>query len=265
MANHPSSPPSTTSTSSSATPSATATAAPASSGAQLHNASIAGIATGLAAGAVAILLLTLYLQRRKRAGLYPFAPKRTSAAVFPESAWLYDPARTPKEGPASEQGSPHHTPNPSTAMLVPAQQQGETPVVPVRNARRYSPVPAPREGAVELGDSAPPSPSLLGVHARSTEPLLATSGLALTTDEAAAGDRRSQSGERGHSTSPSGRRGGGAGSSSGSPGPGRGRGRSFGGVRAVDGRPMSSIDEDTVSARQGLLQPPYRPDLRHSS
>nr|POE63099.1 hypothetical protein CFP56_04002 [Quercus suber] len=63
---------------------------------QLKNASVAGIATGAAAGVVLILLLTIFLLRRRARGQTPFRPRRShppsssrgSKRVFPEGLAL---------------------------------------------------------------------------------------------------------------------------------------------------------------------------------
>ncbi|KAK4541956.1 hypothetical protein LTR36_007156 [Oleoguttula mirabilis] len=255
---------SSSSSASSATPSTSGAALPHSGPGQLKNASIAGIATGVAAGAVAFFLIALYLLRRRSQGKSPFGPrgsqrssKRGSRRIFPEVAWLYDPAMTPKEQPGSERGSPHHTPNQSTSMLVADQERaGAGAGMSGRNPSAYSLIPAPREGAVEMA-SAPYSPPM---HpARSSSPLLAP-GTAISTDD--------DSSRRSNSASPPGRRG-----DSRSPerrkGP-KGR-KSFGNSRTDLTRPMSAIHEEqmmprpSIDARSGLLQPPYKPSLRHST
>lgn len=248
---------SSASSSSIATPSVSAAAATSSGNGQLKNASVAGIATGAAAGFAVIFLLALFLLRRRSAGKSPFGPrgsqrssKRGSRRIFPEVAWLYDPAMTPKNQPASEQGSPHHSPNQSTAMLV-SEQQREGAGMSGRNPSAYSLIPEPRDGAIEMA-SAPPSPAM---HpARSSSPLLAP-GTALSTND--------DPSRRSNSASPSGRSG------SRSPEGRKGR-RSFGNSRTDLTRPMSAIYEEvpprsSIDARAGLLKPPHIPNLRHST
>ena len=60
----------------------------------ISNASVAGIASGLAAGAVLVSLAGLYLYRRKKQGKPLFGPRgsqRSTGSYYPKSAWLYDP------------------------------------------------------------------------------------------------------------------------------------------------------------------------------
>lgn len=77
----------------------------------ISNASVAGIAAGLSAGAVLIALGGLYLYRQRKRGKAPFGPRgsqrsRGSGRVYPEVAWLYDPRMTPEGSPShSRRGS----------------------------------------------------------------------------------------------------------------------------------------------------------------
>lgn len=99
---------------SSSTANATA-APPATSDAKLPNNAIAGVATGVTAGAVLFLLAVVYFLRRRQQqqsgsnkpffSFLPFLGGRKrrgaaseKAAVYPEVAWIYDPTRTPPNG-----------------------------------------------------------------------------------------------------------------------------------------------------------------------
>ena len=234
-----------TSFSSTSTPSATAIP---SSGGQLKNASVAGIATGLAAGAVLFMLAGIYLYRRRQQGKpIPFfgarggsrgsqrSSKRGSKRIFPEVAWLYDPSRTPREG------SP------------PPQEDRERGQEMEMGHSRYgsaaSLVPEPRDGAIEL-PSAPNSPPQ-----RPSSPLL--------SPPMGGGRDRSPENRR---SSDSASRSGGRRSGSGSPS-GRKSRQSF--SRPDLQRPMSAIWEEpprpSVDARTGLLAPGTRNVQRHST
>ncbi|KAK3650665.1 hypothetical protein LTR56_006070 [Elasticomyces elasticus] len=214
---------------STATPSATIAAS--SGGGQLKNASVAGIATGLAAG--------MYILRRRQQGKpLPFfgakgsrgsqrSSKRGSKRIFPEVAWLYDPARSPKDAEAPREGM-------------------ETEMQEDRHFSTASLIPEPREGAVEIGP-APDSPPQ-----RPSSPLLAPLGRA----ESPRDPRRNS-----HSPSSYGRRSG-----SGSP-----VGRRHLSGTDLTARPMSSIYEEhpprpSMDARTGLLAPGSAMNMqRHST
>ncbi|KXT01941.1 hypothetical protein AC578_2562 [Pseudocercospora eumusae] len=133
---------STTSSVAAATSTAAPTAAPAP---RLANASIAGIATGVAAGAVVLLMGALFLWRRRQQGKAPFARKTSqrSGRVYPEVAWLYDPAPSPP--PEGEMQDRHA---PESALLNP--QGGATEMTPMASA----------PGTPELGPARPESPLL---------------------------------------------------------------------------------------------------------
>ncbi|KAK3706620.1 hypothetical protein LTR37_012629 [Vermiconidia calcicola] len=112
----------------------------------IDNASVAGIASGLSAGAVLVALAGLFFYRRRKQGKPLFGKQGSqrsagSGRVYPEVAWLYDPVMS----------------------------RGDTP----RHSRRNSGVdmiPTPRGGSAEMGtDSA--SPNLR--PARPSSPLLA--------------------------------------------------------------------------------------------
>ncbi|KAK4963294.1 hypothetical protein LTR10_000922 [Elasticomyces elasticus] len=228
---------SSSSVTSTATPSATIAAS--SGGGQLKNASVAGIATGLAAGAVLFLLAGMYILRRRQQGKpLPFfgakgsrgsqrSSKRGSKRIFPEVAWLYDPARSPRDAEAPREGM-------------------ETEMQEDRHFSTASLIPEPREGAIEIGP-APDSPPQ-----RPSSPLLAPLGRA----ESPRDPRRNS-----HSPSSYGRRSG-----SGSP-----VGRRHLSGTDLTARPMSSIYEEhaprpSMDARTGLLAPGSAMNMqRHST
>ncbi|EMD01150.1 hypothetical protein BAUCODRAFT_199488 [Baudoinia panamericana UAMH 10762] len=232
-----------TSFSSTAPPTTSVTTA-STNGGQLKNASIAGIATGVAAGAVLLILAGAYLFRRRQLGKPLFGrggSRRSNGSggkrVFPEVAWLYDPRMSPRQGSPTREveeraGLAHasHSRNNSSSSM--------------------NHIPEPREGVAELA-SAPASPQL---HPRPTSPLLAP----------AAPYVRGQSPQgRPRSGSASPRR-------SGSSSPGGRRSRSsFGASRTDLSRPMSAIYEEpprpSVDARQGLLAPESINTQRHSA
>ena len=162
--------------------------------------------------------------------------KRGSKRIFPESAWLYDPVRTPRDG----------SPPPQTEQAA-AMAGGRS-----RAHSAASLIPEPREGAVELA-SAPPSPPL---HPQPSSPLLAPV----------------MSGARGGSPGSSPRRSSGSASPrrSGSQSPTGRRPRSSMGASRTDlTRPMSAIWEEpsrpSSEVRQGLLAPGNVNFQRHST
>ncbi|KAI5367350.1 hypothetical protein Slin15195_G024770 [Septoria linicola] len=118
----------TTSTRSSSTASATdssaTTLAPtANTGNQLRQGSIAGIATGVTAGVVLILLTALLLARRRQQGKPFFGAMQRSTSkrsnrAYPEVAWLYDPATTPPRT------SENHSRAESGISLLPSTYEG---------------------------------------------------------------------------------------------------------------------------------------------
>ncbi|KAK3071632.1 hypothetical protein LTR53_008274 [Teratosphaeriaceae sp. CCFEE 6253] len=239
-------------TSTTATPSTTA-AAPQGLAHPLKNASVAGIATGLAAGAVLFALAALFLYRRRQQGKpLPFfgaggrgartgsqrSSKRGSRRIFPEVAWLYDPSRTPREG----------SPPPPRADREGERGQ-EMEMAHSRHESAASLIPEPRAGAIEL-PPAPHSPQL-----RASDPLLSPPMV---------GSSRDESPGRGSSDSAS--RSGGRRSGSGSP-VGRKSRASF--SRPDPTRPMSLIWEEppraSMDARTGLLAPGTRSVQRHST
>lgn len=57
----------------------------------IENKAIAGIVSGVTAGAVLIIIGVVFLLRRRQQGKRPFEHRK----VYPEVAWLYDPAPTP--------------------------------------------------------------------------------------------------------------------------------------------------------------------------
>lgn len=57
----------------------------------LENRAIAGVVSGVTAGTVLIIIAVVFLLRRRQQGKRPFAHRK----VYPEVAWLYDPAPTP--------------------------------------------------------------------------------------------------------------------------------------------------------------------------
>lgn len=211
------------------------------SGGSLPDASVAGIASGIAAAAVVGLLVCAFLWRRRKQGKVPFhqhpskssSSKRTSQHIFPESAWLYDPKVTPHDGFRSPQDGPGHGEDLSSINLI----------------------PHPRDGVLEMS-SAPQSPPL---HpARPSSPLLAPELVGLERTENPQGRRKSGSAFR------NGRR-----SSSQSLG-GRKRARSSVRNSRTDlTRPMSAIYEEpyrpSIDGRQALLAPLDRPPQRHST
>ncbi|KAK3073005.1 hypothetical protein LTR53_005778 [Teratosphaeriaceae sp. CCFEE 6253] len=244
-------------TSTTATPSTTAAAASQGLAHPLKNASVAGIATGLAAGAVLFALAALFLYRRRQQGKpLPFfgaggrgartgsqrSSKRGSRRIFPEVAWLYDPSRTPREG------SP---PPPRTEADREGQRERgqEMEMAHSRHESAASLIPEPRAGAIELSP-APHSPQL-----RASDPLLSPPMV---------GSGRDESPGRGSSDSAS--RSGGRRSGSGSP-VGRKSRASF--SRPDPTRPMSLIWEEpprpSMDARTGLLAPGTRSVQRHST
>lgn len=223
--------------STSAAPSATSAAA--SSTSQLADASVAGIASGLVAGAVVLFLIGLWLWRQRGQGKLPFSRKKTSSCpsgqrsgkrYFPESAWLYDPVRTPHN--ASSPPEAHHDRSHPVESVNPQ----------MASTANLIAVPEPRKGVVELA-SAPPSPPL---DPRASSPLLAS-----IAPLPRAG---SPEGRKSGSRSP--RRKGGNGSEA----PGGRRSRGSLAVSCADlQRPMSAIWEEPSrpenEVRQGLLDP----------
>ncbi|TKA36558.1 hypothetical protein B0A54_13560 [Friedmanniomyces endolithicus] len=149
-----------------------------SSTGQLKNASVAGIATGLAAAFVLFTLAAIYLYRRHQQGKpFPFLSSssssggrlsrlarsrgtntnRDSQRAFPESAWLYDPARTPPRT-----GSPPPRLPPLEHEMQQDRHFSSSTTLGLGtgegSASEVLLIPEPREGAVELGGSAPGSP-----------------------------------------------------------------------------------------------------------
>ncbi|TKA44213.1 hypothetical protein B0A54_04980 [Friedmanniomyces endolithicus] len=141
---------------------------------QLKNASVAGVATGLAAAFVLFTLAAIYLYRRHQQGKpLPFFSSssgrfsrlarsrgtnnnRDSQRAFPESAWLYDPARTPPRN-----GSPPPQLPPLEHEMQEDRHFSSSTLglgVGEGSASEMLLIPEPREGAVELGGSAPNSP-----------------------------------------------------------------------------------------------------------
>ncbi|KAK0347100.1 hypothetical protein LTR91_012916 [Friedmanniomyces endolithicus] len=300
----------------STTPTPSTTPLPATSSSttgQLKNASVAGVATGLAAAFVLFTLAAIYLYRRHQQGKpLPFFSSssgrfsrlarsrgtnnnRDSQRAFPESAWLYDPARTPPRN-----GSPPPQLPPLEHEMQEDRHFSSSTLglgVGEGSASEMLLIPEPREGAVELGGSAPNSPPR-GV----SSPLLALptatsrgggggrrgsgSGIGIGGGAAGAGagaglgisgaaaraesppasqqDRRRRSGSPSSGSGSWGRR-----STSQSPTPGRrSRGNSLGvGSRTDLTRPMSAIWEEAplrggggggggfVDDRTGLLAP----------
>ncbi|KAK0803376.1 hypothetical protein LTR75_007958 [Friedmanniomyces endolithicus] len=263
---------------------------------QLKNASVAGIATGLAAAFVLFTLAAIYLYRRHQQGKpLPFFSSssssggrfsrlarsrgsknnRDSQRAFPESAWLYDPARTPPRT-----GSPPPQLPPLEHEMQEDRHFSSSTLglgVGEGSASQMLLIPEPREGAVELGGSAPNSPPQ-----GFSSPLLALptattrggsggrrgsgSGIGIGGGAAGAGagaglgisgtraesppsqDRRRRSGSPSSGSGSWGRR-----STSQSPTPGRrSRGNSLGvGSRTDLTRPMSAIWEELPSRGGG--------------
>ncbi|KAF7192850.1 hypothetical protein HII31_05833 [Pseudocercospora fuligena] len=166
---------STTSSIAAATSTAAPTAAPAP---QLKNASIAGIATGVAAGAVVVLMGAFFLWRRRQQGKAPFARKTSqrSGRVYPEVAWLYDPAPSPP--PEGEMQDRHAS---ERALLNP--QGGATEMTPMASA----------PGTPELRPARPESPLLPPVMpaARGHSPGGSPSGSNRSSLGSSSGGRRS--------------------------------------------------------------------------
>ncbi|KAK0925183.1 hypothetical protein LTR91_012532 [Friedmanniomyces endolithicus] len=283
-------------TSTAPTPSATLLPSTSSSTGQLKNASVAGIATGLAAAFVLFTLAAIYLYRRHQQGKpLPFFSSssssggrfsrlarsrgsknnRDSQRAFPESAWLYDPPRTPPRT-----GSPPPQLPPLEHEMQEDRHFSSSTLglgVGEGSASQMLLIPEPREGAVELGGSAPNSPPQ-----GFSSPLLALptattrggsggrrgsgSGIGIGGGAAGAGagaglgisgtraesppsqDRRRRSGSPSSGSGSWGRR-----STSQSPTPGRrSRGNSLGvGSRTDLTRPMSAIWEELPSRGGG--------------
>ncbi|EME82912.1 uncharacterized protein MYCFIDRAFT_211194 [Pseudocercospora fijiensis CIRAD86] len=166
---------STTSSIAAATSTAAPTAAPSP---QLANASIAGIATGVAAGAVLTLMAAFFLWRRRQQGKPPFARKSSqrSAPVYPEVAWLYDP--TPSPPPEGEMQDGHAS---ERALLNP--QGGAAEMTPLASA----------PGTPELRPARPESPLLPPVMpaARRRSPGASPSGSNRSSIGSSSGGRRS--------------------------------------------------------------------------
>ncbi|KAK0316782.1 hypothetical protein LTR01_000533 [Friedmanniomyces endolithicus] len=297
-----------------------------SSTGQLKNASVAGIATGLAAAFVLFTLAAIYLYRRHQQGKpFPFLSSssssggrlsrlarsrgtntnRDSQRAFPESAWLYDPARTPPRT-----GSPPPRLPPLEHEMQQDRHFSSSTTLGLGtgegSASEVLLIPEPREGAVELGGSAPGSPvrgaasPLLALPTATSRgggggrrgsgsgigigggaggagagagAGLGISGAAARADSPPASqqDRRRRSGSPSSGSGSWGRR-----STSQSPTPGRrSRGNSLGvGSRTDLTRPMSAIWEEApsrggggfVDDRTGLLAPISGGDLaRHST
>ena len=88
----------------------------------LPNASVAGIASGLCAGAVMVALGAFYLHRRRKQGkpiLGRWGSQRSAASgPYPQVAWLYDPKMSPP-------GSPGHSRSGSGAEANLLPREGE--------------------------------------------------------------------------------------------------------------------------------------------
>ncbi|KXT15701.1 hypothetical protein AC579_141 [Pseudocercospora musae] len=166
---------STTSSIAAATSTAAPTAAPTP---QLANASVAGIATGVAAGAVVVLMGAFFLWRRRKQGKAPFARKTSqrSERVYPEVAWLYDPAPSPP--PEGEMQDRHAS---ERALLNP--RSVATEMTPMISA----------PGTPELTPARPESPLLPPVMpaARGRSPAGSTSGSNRSSAGSSSGGRRS--------------------------------------------------------------------------
>lgn len=119
---------SNTISSTSSSPSSTSTNAPPtdSNSSRLENNAVAGIATGVTAGAVLIILAVVFFLRRRQQGKPFFGPRasqrsKTSGRAYPEIAWLYDPAPTPPNEPSSS----HHQREESASSLLPQVREPE--------------------------------------------------------------------------------------------------------------------------------------------
>ncbi|KAF2170034.1 hypothetical protein M409DRAFT_51806 [Zasmidium cellare ATCC 36951] len=119
---------SNTISSTSSSPSSTSTNAPPtdSNSSRLENNAVAGIATGVTAGAVLIILAVVFFLRRRQQGKPFFGPRasqrsKTSGRAYPEIAWLYDPAPTPPNEPSSS----HHQGEESASSLLPQVREPE--------------------------------------------------------------------------------------------------------------------------------------------
>lgn len=131
----------------------------------LPNASVAGIASGLSAGAILAGIAGLYIWRRKSQGKPIFRSAPIEGAgdgrVYPEVAWLYDPVTNRAESPDPSQTRSRGD---SNANLIPA-------------------VPDPRPGSVEM-EAVEFSPNLR--PGRASSPLLAPE-IRISRDESPSG------------------------------------------------------------------------------
>lgn len=174
------------SSTSSSIPAATTTAAPPVDSQQISNGTIAGVATGVVAGAVLIILGIILLIRRRRQGQAPFGPRgsqrsKGSGRAYPEVAWLYDPAPTPPNEPSPHReesdasllprapemtaaggASPHLRPvGPDSPLLPPHMPfaPGASPVTSPNSSRNSSPRSAGRRsGRSSINSSDPRRP-----------------------------------------------------------------------------------------------------------
>lgn len=78
----------------------------------IQNRAIAGIVSGVTAGTVLIIIAIVWLLRRRQQGKRPFEHRK----VYPEVAWLYDPAPTPT-------GSMHSRHNSAEEVLLRPRQE----------------------------------------------------------------------------------------------------------------------------------------------
>ncbi|KAK3721951.1 hypothetical protein LTR37_002767 [Vermiconidia calcicola] len=114
----------------------------------IDNASVAGIASGLSAGAVLVALAGLFFYRRRKQGKPLFGKQGSqrsagSGRVYPEVAWLYDPVM-------SRGDTPRHSRSNSGVDLIPAPRGGSPRMEPgsaspnLHHARPSSPLLAPQ-------------------------------------------------------------------------------------------------------------------------
>lgn len=111
---------------------------------QQANGTIAGVATGVAAGVVLITLAIFFFLRRRQRQRALKAIEAEASQPFPASAWLYDPSRSP---PRTQSPTPETAEAGGVAGMTPAQAKRNSALAPELVLPEGEPLLAPSRAA----------------------------------------------------------------------------------------------------------------------